>query len=165
VYGEEAAGVWACESADGEGGHPGKVRAEVAIAVRDIQEEGAVGEVVLVYRAKLLEGDETALNFRMPSLPIRTLTSPHPRCFLSILTLERLDLLGTEQSNFIPMTSLPFPGAQHSLRNLSVLPKLPCTAVQRRPDGTKNVEAVFGPIRTTLDRRARKFRENRKIPE
>lgn len=40
----------------------GKVRAEVAIAVRDVEEEGAVGEVVMVYRAKLLEGEETALN-------------------------------------------------------------------------------------------------------
>lgn len=66
-YGEEGAGVWACESADGEGGHPGKVRAEVAIAVRDVEEEGAVGEVVLVYRAKLLEGNETALNLTQVS--------------------------------------------------------------------------------------------------
>lgn len=62
TYGEAGAGVWACESADGEGGHPGRVRAEVAIAVRDVEEAGAVAEVVLVYRAKLLEGEETALN-------------------------------------------------------------------------------------------------------
>lgn len=61
-YGEQGAGVWAYESPDGEGGHVGNVRAEVAIAVRDVPEENAVGEVVLVYRAKLLEGDETALN-------------------------------------------------------------------------------------------------------
>lgn len=61
-YGEEGAGVWAYESPDGEGGHVGKVRAEVAIAVRDVPEKDAVGEVVLVYRAKLLEGEETALN-------------------------------------------------------------------------------------------------------
>ncbi|KAI5449503.1 hypothetical protein NCC49_004647 [Naganishia albida] len=61
-FGEEGAGVWAYESPDGEGGHVGKVRAEVAIGVRDAPKQDAVGEVVLVYRAKLLEGDETALN-------------------------------------------------------------------------------------------------------
>lgn len=54
--------MWAYESPDGEGGHVGKVRAEVAIGVRDAPKQDAVGEVVLVYRAKLLEGDETALN-------------------------------------------------------------------------------------------------------
>ncbi|KAJ9123639.1 hypothetical protein QFC24_003855 [Naganishia onofrii] len=64
-YGEEAAGVWAYESPDGESGHVGKVRAEVAIAVRDV--EGAVGEVILVYRARLLDGKETALNLTQVS--------------------------------------------------------------------------------------------------
>jgi aldose 1-epimerase len=64
-YGEEAAGVWAYESPDGESGHVGKVRAEVAIAVRDV--EGAVGEVILVYRARLLDGEETALNLTQVS--------------------------------------------------------------------------------------------------
>lgn len=58
----QSAGVWSLTSPDGEGGHIGTVYCEIAVAVLDSTTPGELGQVVLVYRAKLLDKDSTALN-------------------------------------------------------------------------------------------------------
>jgi aldose 1-epimerase len=55
-----SAGVWTLTSPDGEGGHVGTVLCEVAFAVLD--SPGEIGQVIAIYRAKLLDKSATALN-------------------------------------------------------------------------------------------------------
>ena len=59
---EQAAGVWSLTSPDGEGGHTGTVYCEIALAVLDSTAPGELGQVIIVYRAKLLDKPSTALN-------------------------------------------------------------------------------------------------------
>lgn len=58
----QSAGIWSLTSPDGEGGHSGTVYCEIALAVLDSTASGELGQVVLVYRAKLLDKESTALN-------------------------------------------------------------------------------------------------------
>jgi aldose 1-epimerase len=58
----QSAGIWSLTSPDGEGGHLGTVYCEIALAVLDSTASGELGQVVLVYRAKLLDKPSTALN-------------------------------------------------------------------------------------------------------
>jgi hypothetical protein len=53
--------VWEYVSEDGEGGHLGKVRNQTAVVLEG-GEAGEVGSVSLIYRAELVEGEQTALN-------------------------------------------------------------------------------------------------------
>jgi aldose 1-epimerase len=55
-----SAGVWTLTSPDGENGHAGTVLCEVAFVVVETPDE--IGQVIAVYRAKLLDGEATALN-------------------------------------------------------------------------------------------------------
>jgi len=60
IQGGQAA-VWEYVSEDGEGGHLGKVRNQTAVVLEG-GEAGEVGSVSLIYRAELVEGEQTALN-------------------------------------------------------------------------------------------------------
>lgn len=60
--------IWEYTSPDGEGGHPGCVRSETAFIVQDGSGPEDIGAVTIVYRAKLLEGEATALNLTHVSL-------------------------------------------------------------------------------------------------
>jgi aldose 1-epimerase len=58
----QSAGIWSLTSPDGEAGHTGTVYCEIALAVLDSTVSGELGQVILVYRAKLLDKESTALN-------------------------------------------------------------------------------------------------------
>jgi aldose 1-epimerase len=57
-----SAGIWSLTSPDGEGGHAGTVECEIAIVVLGSTLPGKVGEVIIVYRAKVTDKPSTALN-------------------------------------------------------------------------------------------------------
>jgi aldose 1-epimerase len=58
----QSAGVWSLTSPHGEGGHLGTVYCEVAIAVLDSSAAGELGQIIVVYRARVTDRPCTALN-------------------------------------------------------------------------------------------------------
>ena len=59
---DKAAGIWSLTSPDGEGGHVGTVYCEVALVVLDPSSADEVGQIVVVYRARVTDKPSTALN-------------------------------------------------------------------------------------------------------
>jgi aldose 1-epimerase len=59
---DSAAGVWTLTSPDGEGGHVGTVLCEVAFAVLPSTSSEEIGQIIVVYRAKLLDKPATTIN-------------------------------------------------------------------------------------------------------
>lgn len=59
---KQSAGIWSLTSPDGEGGHTGTVNCEIAMAVLPSSSPGEIGQVVIVYRAKVIDKPCTALN-------------------------------------------------------------------------------------------------------
>jgi aldose 1-epimerase len=57
-----SAGVWSLTSKDGEGGYTGTVYCEIAFLALDSTAQGEVGQIVVIYRASLLDKPSTALN-------------------------------------------------------------------------------------------------------
>lgn len=53
--------MWEYVSENGDGGHLGKVKNQTAVVLEG-GEAGEVGSVSLIYRAELVEGEQTALN-------------------------------------------------------------------------------------------------------
>lgn len=60
--GRQSAGIWSLTSPDGEGGHAGTVYCEVALAALGANAPSEVGQIVVVYRAKVTDRPSTALN-------------------------------------------------------------------------------------------------------
>lgn len=59
---EGSAGVWTLTSPDGEGGHVGTVLGEIACVAVGSSSASEIGQIIIVYRAKLLDKPSTALN-------------------------------------------------------------------------------------------------------
>ena len=109
-----SAGVWTLTSPDGEGGHVGTVLCEVAFVVvppAGGSGQGDLGDIIAVYRAKVLDKPATALNltqhwvFNVGASGVAK-GKPTPAEDISIAD-HVLELKSKHILNLDPVTSLP----------------------------------------------------------
>lgn len=59
---DQSAAIWSLTSPDGEGGHIGTVYCEIAFVTMDATVASEIGQIIVVYRAKVMDRSATALN-------------------------------------------------------------------------------------------------------
>ena len=108
---EGSAGVWTITSPDGDGGHVGTVVCQVGFVLLPSSTPKEVGQIIVIYRAKLLDKSATALNlthhwgFNLAASGISQ-GRPTPASEIGISD-HNLQLKSKHILNLDPTTSLP----------------------------------------------------------
>ena len=106
-----SAGIWSLVSPDGEGGHIGTVYCEIAIVALGPTSPKELGQIIIIYRAKIMDKPSTALNLTHHwgfNLGASSIAKGHPTPANDIAIQNHiLTLKSKEILNIDPATSRP----------------------------------------------------------